>query len=106
MARWRPRTGRRPSPNPILARGAARGWCPTRSSKPVARRSPAGGRFDSCAAPLAAGRVGFAPMEGSADERSLLIVGGGRMGEALLGGLLAGGRDAGELAVAEVSATR
>ena len=33
----------------------------------------------------------------------LLIVGGGRMGEALLGGLLAAGR---ELAVAEVSPAR
>src|SRR4051794_36935573 len=36
----------------------------------------------------------------------LLIVGGGRMGEALLGGLLAAGRDAGRLAVAEVAAPR
>ena len=40
------------------------------------------------------------------DELSLLIVGGGRMGEALLGGLLAAGRAPGELAVAEVSAAR
>ena len=40
------------------------------------------------------------------DERALLIVGGGRMGEALLAGLLAAGRGAGELAVAEVSAAR
>jgi pyrroline-5-carboxylate reductase len=40
------------------------------------------------------------------DERSLLIVGGGRMGEALLGGLIAGGRSAAELAVAEVSPAR
>jgi pyrroline-5-carboxylate reductase len=39
-------------------------------------------------------------------ERPLLIVGGGRMGEALLGGLLSAGRTAGELAVAEVSAAR
>src|SRR3954454_9943696 len=37
---------------------------------------------------------------------TLLIVGGGRMGEALLGGLLAAGRPAGELAVAEVAAAR
>ena len=37
---------------------------------------------------------------------SLLIVGGGRMGEALLAGLLAAGRSAGELAVAEVSQSR
>src|SRR3954464_6038256 len=35
-----------------LPRGAAGGWCPSRSSKPVSRRSPAVGRFDSCAAPL------------------------------------------------------
>ena len=40
------------------------------------------------------------------DDRALLIVGGGRMGEALLGGLLAAGRTAGELAVAEVSRAR
>src|SRR5215210_3698850 len=37
---------------------------------------------------------------------TLLIVGGGRMGEALLGGLLAAGRAAEELAVAEVSPAR
>jgi pyrroline-5-carboxylate reductase len=36
----------------------------------------------------------------------LLIVGGGRMGEALLGGLLAAGRAPAELAVAEVSPAR
>jgi pyrroline-5-carboxylate reductase len=36
----------------------------------------------------------------------LLIVGGGRMGEALLGGLIAAGRSAESLAVAEVSASR
>ncbi|HWK25749.1 MAG TPA: pyrroline-5-carboxylate reductase [Solirubrobacter sp.] len=35
-----------------------------------------------------------------------LIVGGGRMGEALLGGLLASGRDATSLAVVEVAAPR
>jgi len=40
------------------------------------------------------------------DERALLIVGGGRMGEALLAGLLAAGRAADELAVAEVSSSR
>ena len=39
-------------------------------------------------------------------KRSLLIVGGGRMGEALLGGLLAAGRAAAELAVVEVSPAR
>jgi pyrroline-5-carboxylate reductase len=39
-------------------------------------------------------------------QRELLLVGGGRMGEALLGGLLAAGRDPGGLAVAEVSAVR
>jgi NADP oxidoreductase coenzyme F420-dependent len=39
------------------------------------------------------------------DDR-MLIVGGGRMGEALLSGLLAAGRPAGDLVVAEVSATR
>jgi pyrroline-5-carboxylate reductase len=36
----------------------------------------------------------------------LLIVGGGRMGEALLGGLLNAGRAPGELAIAEVAAPR
>jgi pyrroline-5-carboxylate reductase len=36
----------------------------------------------------------------------LLIVGGGRMGEALLGGIIAAGTEASELAVAEVSAAR
>jgi pyrroline-5-carboxylate reductase len=45
-------------------------------------------------------------MSASMDERTLVIVGGGRMGEALLGGLLAAGRSAGELAVAEVSPSR
>lgn len=39
-------------------------------------------------------------------EDTLLIVGGGRMGEALLAGLLAAGRPGTELAVAEVSALR
>src|SRR4051794_2896937 len=39
-------------------------------------------------------------------DRVLQIVGGGRMGEALLGGLLMAGRDPGALAVAEVSASR
>jgi pyrroline-5-carboxylate reductase len=42
----------------------------------------------------------------SARDGTLLIVGGGRMGEALLAGLLAAGRSASELAVAEVSASR
>jgi pyrroline-5-carboxylate reductase len=45
-------------------------------------------------------------MTARTDERSLLIVGGGRMGEALLGGLLAAGRAPAELAVAEVSPER
>jgi pyrroline-5-carboxylate reductase len=36
----------------------------------------------------------------------LLIVGGGRMGEALLGGIVAAGTDPSELAVAEVSSAR
>ena len=45
-------------------------------------------------------------MVGESDERALLIVGGGRMGEALLAGLLAAGRGADELVVAEVSAAR
>ena len=39
-------------------------------------------------------------------DDSLLIVGGGRMGEALLAGLLAAGRSPKALAVAEVSASR
>ena len=41
-----------------------------------------------------------------ASDGTLLIVGGGRMGEALLAGLLAAGRPATELGVAEVSASR
>jgi pyrroline-5-carboxylate reductase len=45
-------------------------------------------------------------MPAATDERALLIVGGGRMGEALLGGLLAAGRPADELAVAEMSPSR
>ena len=45
-------------------------------------------------------------MAAQPDERSLLIVGGGRMGVALLGGLLAAGRAAAELVVAEVSQSR
>jgi len=40
------------------------------------------------------------------DDRMLQIVGGGRMGEALLGGLLAAGRSAESLAVVEVFAAR
>src|ERR687894_2722251 len=36
----------------------------------------------------------------------LLIVGGGRMGEALLGGLVAAGRERERLAVAEIAAAR
>jgi pyrroline-5-carboxylate reductase len=45
-------------------------------------------------------------MAAQRDERSLLIVGGGRMGEALLGGLLAAGRAAAELVVVEISRSR
>jgi pyrroline-5-carboxylate reductase len=45
-------------------------------------------------------------MSESTDARALLIVGGGRMGEALLGGLISAGRAPGELAVAEVLASR
>jgi pyrroline-5-carboxylate reductase len=44
-------------------------------------------------------------MPASTDDRTL-IVGGGRMGEALLGGLLAAGQGAGALVVAEVSPSR
>ncbi len=44
-------------------------------------------------------------MSASTDDRTL-IVGGGRMGEALLGGLLAAGRSADGLVVAEVSPSR
>ena len=48
--------GRRPAERrpgrPSLRAGAARGWCPIRSSKPAGGRSPVVGRFDSCAAPL------------------------------------------------------
>ncbi len=39
-------------------------------------------------------------------DRGVLVVGGGRMGEALLAGLLAAGRPADELVVVEVSASR
>lgn len=42
----------------------------------------------------------------STSEATLLIVGGGRMGEALLAGLRAAGRPADELAVVEVSPSR
>jgi pyrroline-5-carboxylate reductase len=45
-------------------------------------------------------------MSDSVDDRTLLIVGGGRMGEALLAGLLASGRPADELVVVEVSPSR
>lgn len=45
-------------------------------------------------------------MPRSADEHALLIVGGGRMGEALLGGLIEAGRPPSEIAVAEVSPPR
>lgn len=45
-------------------------------------------------------------MPAPSDERALLIVGGGRMGEALLGGLLAAGRAPAELAVVEVAEAR
>jgi pyrroline-5-carboxylate reductase len=40
------------------------------------------------------------------EDRALLIMGGGRMGDALLSGLLAAGRAAGELVVAEISPSR
>jgi pyrroline-5-carboxylate reductase len=42
----------------------------------------------------------------STTDRTLLIVGGGRMGEALLAGLLAAGWPAGDIAVVEVAASR
>src|SRR2546423_13953444 len=45
-------------------------------------------------------------MSAPAERDTLLIVGGGRMGEALLAGLLAAGRPAADLAVLEVSAPR
>ena len=45
-------------------------------------------------------------MIASLDDRVVLIVGGGKMGEALLAGLLAAGRPAGEIVVAEVSRAR
>src|SRR4051812_24428573 len=41
-----------------------------------------------------------------ATNPELLMVGGGRMGMALIAGLIAAGRDASRLAVAEVSAAR
>jgi len=50
--------------------------------------------------------VGFAVMTAPVDDRALLIVGGGRMGEALVSGLLASGRAAGDLVVAEVASSR
>src|SRR4051812_24070606 len=45
-------------------------------------------------------------MPGAADDPALLLVGGGRMGEALLAGLVAAGRAPEELAVAEGAALR
>src|SRR4051812_13196718 len=45
-------------------------------------------------------------MTGAQAGLTLQIVGGGRMGEALLGGLLAAGRPAASLAVVEVSPAR
>ena len=45
-------------------------------------------------------------MAAAVDERKLLIVGGGRMGEALLAGLLAAGRAPDELVIVEVAPTR
>jgi pyrroline-5-carboxylate reductase len=45
-------------------------------------------------------------MSASMDDDTLLIVGGGRMGEALLGGLLAAGRPKEELVVVEISPSR
>ncbi len=45
-------------------------------------------------------------MAPASDDRPLLIVGGGRMGEAILGGLIASGRPAEAFAVAEVSPPR
>src|SRR4051794_24127012 len=45
-------------------------------------------------------------MSAPSEDPVLLIVGGGRMGEALLGGLLAAGRPAASLAVVEVSPVR
>ena len=45
-------------------------------------------------------------MSASIDDSTLLIVGGGRMGDALLRGLLTAGRPPGELIVAEVSPSR
>jgi hypothetical protein len=38
--------------NAVLSLRSGRAWWPSRSSKPVSRRSPSVGRFDSCAAPL------------------------------------------------------
>ena len=48
-----------------LRSGAARGWCPIRSSKPAGGCSPVVGRFDSCAAPL----PGFGPAPSFAGTR-------------------------------------
>lgn len=45
-------------------------------------------------------------MSAPMNDSTLLIVGGGRMGEALLGGLLAAGQAASQLAVCEVSPSR
>src|ERR687890_511307 len=56
------------------------------------------------AASASEGRMGRRTVAGERTE--LQIVGGGRMGEALLGGLLAGGRSAESLAVAEVAPAR
>jgi pyrroline-5-carboxylate reductase len=45
-------------------------------------------------------------MAAASDNLAVQIVGGGRMGEALLGGMLASGRSADQLVVAEVSPSR
>lgn len=57
------------------------------------------------AAPRGTGRRAQKPVP-SASVHDLVIVGGGRMGEALVGGLLAAGRPAGTIAVVEPLAAR
>jgi len=76
------------------------GWYP---SRPVS--SLRGARVRRAVAPTIVVRVGSGECLQGVDDR-MLIVGGGRMGEGLLSGLLEAGRPPAELIVAEVSATR
>src|SRR5918994_211031 len=90
-----------PSPGPGPRVGAPR-TLRLRRDRPF--RLPSDGRF--LAATSACRPVGFLRMAAPRDDGALLIMGGGRMGGALLSALLAAGRPAAELVVAEVSPSR